>query len=133
MLSISSIKRGCRVKTDRAGKPSVTRVIVGLISLMLLLGGCAMVGPDYVKPTTAEPDKWLESQDPQIESKETDFSQWWTVFNDPVLTTLVEAAYRQNLPLHITGLRVLEARAQLGIAIGFQYPAYLRDCQFGFP
>jgi NodT family efflux transporter outer membrane factor (OMF) lipoprotein len=122
MLSISSIKRGCRVKTDRPGKPSVTQVFVGLISLILLLGGCSMVGPDYVKPTTAEPDKWLESQDPQIESKETDFSQWWTVFNDPVLTTLVEAAYRQNLPLHITGLRVLEARAQLGIAIGFQYP-----------
>jgi NodT family efflux transporter outer membrane factor (OMF) lipoprotein len=122
MLSISSIKRGCRVKTDRPGKPSVTQIFVGLISLILLLGGCSMVGPDYVKPTTAEPDKWLESQDPQIESKETDFSQWWTVFNDPVLTTLVEAAYRQNLPLHITGLRVLEARAQLGIAIGFQYP-----------
>lgn len=122
MLSISSIKKGCIVKTDRAGNPSVCQIFVALIGLMLLLGGCAMVGPDYVKPTTAEPDKWIESQDPQIESKETDFSQWWTVFNDPVLTTLVETAYRQNLPLHIAGLRVLEARAQLGIAIGFQYP-----------
>ena len=44
------------------------------------------------------------------------------MFNDPVLNSLVETAYQQNLPLQIAGLRVLEARAQLGIAFGFQYP-----------
>jgi outer membrane protein TolC len=93
-----------------------------LIGLVLLFGGCAMVGPDYVKPTAPEPDKWIEAQDPQIDSKQTDFSRWWTVFNDPVLNTLVETAYRQNLTLQVAGLRVLEARAQLGIAFGFQYP-----------
>jgi NodT family efflux transporter outer membrane factor (OMF) lipoprotein len=93
-----------------------------MVSLMLWLSGCAMVGPDYVKPTPPEPKKWLESDNSRIESTETDFSQWWSVFNDPVLNTLVETAYQQNLPLQIAGLRVLEARAQLGIAIGFQYP-----------
>jgi NodT family efflux transporter outer membrane factor (OMF) lipoprotein len=93
-----------------------------LIGLLLLFGGCAMVGPDYVLPTPPEPDKWLESEDPKLESKETDFNQWWTVFNDPVLNTLVESAYQQNLSLQIAGLRVLQARAQLGIAFGFQYP-----------
>ena len=122
MQSISSVKKCCLQPAVRFSAPPATLLFVALISLMLLLGGCSMIGPDYVKPTAPEPEKWLESQDPQIESKETDFSQWWTVFNDPVLTTLVETAYRQNLPLHIAGLRVLEARAQLGIAIGFQYP-----------
>jgi outer membrane protein TolC len=82
-----------------------------LIGLLLLFGGCAMVGPDYVLPTPPEPDKWLESEDPKLESKETDFNQWWTVFNDPVLNTLVESAYQQNLSLQIAGLRVLQARA----------------------
>jgi len=122
MLPILSIHSRCTAKGDRRSHQSAALVFVGLLSLVLVFGGCSMVGPDYVKPTAPEPEKWLESQNPQIESKETDFSQWWTVFNDPVLTSLVEAAYRQNPSLHIAGLRVLEARARLGIAIGFQYP-----------
>jgi NodT family efflux transporter outer membrane factor (OMF) lipoprotein len=81
-----------------------------------------MVGPDYVKPTVPEAEKWLESDISEIKSKEADFSRWWTVFNDPVLNRLVEAAYQQNLPLQIAGVRILEARARLGIAVGSQYP-----------
>jgi outer membrane protein TolC len=42
--------------------------------------------------------------------------------NDPVLNTLVEMASQQNLSLRIAGIRILEARAQLGIAIGDLYP-----------
>ena len=44
-------------------------------------------------------------------------------FNDPALDRLIEVAYRQNLPLQIAGLRILEARAQLGIAHGQQWPS----------
>ena len=43
-------------------------------------------------------------------------------FNDPTLDRLVELAYQQNLPLQIAGLRIVEARAQLGVATGQQYP-----------
>lgn len=122
MLANSS-KEGIRLSP---GIPSrhhgYVKALISLIGLVLVLSGCAMVGPDYVKPTAPEPDKWIEAQDPQIDSKQTDFSRWWTVFNDPVLNTLVETAYRQNLTLQVAGLRVLEARAQLGIAFGFQYP-----------
>ena len=35
---------------------------------------------------------------------------------------MIQLAYRQNLPLQIAGLRIMEARARLGIAIGQQYP-----------
>ncbi|MGD8619485.1 MAG: efflux transporter outer membrane subunit, partial [Gammaproteobacteria bacterium] len=42
--------------------------------------------------------------------------------NDPVLNTLIQQAYEQNLPLQVAGLRIMQARAQLGIAIGSQYP-----------
>jgi outer membrane protein TolC len=94
----------------------------GLMALMIFISGCTLVGPDYVKPEAPEPDNWLESADPKIESQQSDFSQWWTAFNDPVLDQLISAAYQQNLPLQIAGLRILEARAQLGIAVGFQYP-----------
>jgi NodT family efflux transporter outer membrane factor (OMF) lipoprotein len=44
------------------------------------------------------------------------------VFHDPTLNALVKSAYQQNLTLQATGIRILEARAQLGITIGDQYP-----------
>jgi len=47
---------------------------------------------------------------------------WWKAFDDPALDSLIELAYHQNLSLQVAGLRILEARAQLGIAIGQQYP-----------
>jgi NodT family efflux transporter outer membrane factor (OMF) lipoprotein len=93
-----------------------------LLLFVFVFGGCSMVGPDYVKPTVPEAEKWLESGDPEIKNTQADFSRWWTVFKDPVLNRLVNAAYQQNLPLQIAGVRILEARARLGVAVGFQYP-----------
>jgi NodT family efflux transporter outer membrane factor (OMF) lipoprotein len=122
MHSFTSVKRSVLKPSVRSFNPSAVLFLIGLIGLLLLPGGCAMVGPDYVKPDAAEPEQWLQSQNPKIDSREADFSKWWAVFNDPVLNTLVETAYQQNLPLQVAGLRILEARAQLGIAIGFQYP-----------
>jgi outer membrane protein TolC len=97
--------------------------LIGMIPLLLLFGGCAMVGPDYVKPPLAPEQKnWIEQADPKIKAEPTDLANWWLVFDDPVLNSLVEQAYQQNLPLRIAGLRILEARAQLGIASGLLYP-----------
>ena len=96
--------------------------LFGMIAVAIVFSGCTMVGPDYVKPTAQEPTEWLESSDPKIASNEVDFSDWWTVFNDPVVNELVDAAYQQNLTLQIAGLRIYEARAELGIAFGSQYP-----------
>lgn len=106
----------------------IASAILGLLIVMLVISGCTMVGPDYVKPEAPQPDKWLESNEPEIKTEDTNVRDWWTVFHDPVLNNLIEAAYQQNLPLQIAGLRIYEARAQLGIAFGFQYP----QSQFGF-
>ena len=82
-----------------------------------------MLGPDFIKPD-APPvaERWSESVDSTIISEQGDVSNWWTIFNDPVLDKLVETAYQENLPLQIAGIRILEARAQLGIAVGGLYP-----------
>ena len=96
--------------------------LFGILTLAILIQGCSMVGPDYVKPAAPEPTKWLESSSPQIEAGKDDFGDWWTVFDDPVVNDLVKAADQQNLTLQIAGLRIYEARAQLGIAFGFQFP-----------
>lgn len=96
---------------------------LGLPVMGFLLSGCAMVGPDYIKPPPAPEQKaWIEQKDPIIKTEPTDLSNWWEVFGDPVLDSLVDQAYQQNLPLRIAGIRILQARAQLGIASGNLYP-----------
>jgi len=86
---------------------------------LLILSGCT-VGPDFCKPKANITKNWY-AQDPNVTNGQIN-QQWWKTFNDPVLDQLVEQAYRQNLPLQIAGLRILEARARLAIAIGEQYP-----------
>jgi NodT family efflux transporter outer membrane factor (OMF) lipoprotein len=122
MLTTATINRSFCGECRRLHVKSMASAILGLLIVSVMIGGCAMVGPDYVKPAAPEPEKWLESNQPEIKTQDADFSEWWTVFNDPVLNDLIQAAYQQNLPLQIAGLRIYEARAQLGIAFGFQYP-----------
>jgi len=90
--------------------------------LLALLAGCAPVGPEFVKPEVTLASEWSEVGENGLKTAPINQPQWWRVFNDPVLDRLVETAWQQNNSLEIAGLRVLEARAQLGIAQGNQYP-----------
>jgi NodT family efflux transporter outer membrane factor (OMF) lipoprotein len=92
------------------------------VAMVMIMSGCTMVGPDFVKPEAPLQDDWTEVQAPGLRAGQTDYSNWWQVFDDPVLNNLVEKAYRQNLSLQIAGIRIYEARAQLGIAVGRLYP-----------
>jgi NodT family efflux transporter outer membrane factor (OMF) lipoprotein len=86
-----------------------------------LLSGCAMVGPDFQTPDAAVNAGWAGSES-RISAQPGEYAQWWRTFDDPALTQLIELGYRQNLPLRSAGIRVLQARAQLGVVIGQQYP-----------
>ena len=101
---------------------SIARPLVFLAATYLLAAGCTTVGPDFEKPEAAVADNWSSADEPEVSTEEADYQEWWQVFSDPVLTQLIETAYQQNLSLQIAGLRILEARAQLGIAVGLQYP-----------
>jgi len=94
--------------------------VVCALSLALAIAGCS-VGPHYVKPEVEINEDWSTS-DPQLSVEAPPDSAWWNAFGDSTLNRLVETAYHQNLPLQVAGLRILEARAQLGIAVGRQYP-----------
>ncbi|MEP6943309.1 MAG: efflux transporter outer membrane subunit [Betaproteobacteria bacterium] len=48
--------------------------------------------------------------------------RWWTAFNDPVLTALIDEALAQNLDLAAAITRVDQARAQYKIVQFAQYP-----------
>jgi NodT family efflux transporter outer membrane factor (OMF) lipoprotein len=87
----------------------------------LLVSSCTTVGPDYVQPEAPLPDGWQMSP-AGLKATEYELVDWWEAFNDPILDDLVKLAHQQNLTLELAGLRVLESRAQLGIATGAQYP-----------
>ncbi len=99
------------------------RLLTLSIMVTVLAGGCAMVGPDYQAPTAQVQENWLEFEDPSLDLAEPVAAEWWeAAFNDPILDRLVETALAQNLSLRSAGLRVLQARQRLSIAIGNQYP-----------
>jgi NodT family efflux transporter outer membrane factor (OMF) lipoprotein len=87
----------------------------------LVLAGCS-VGPNFTRPEATVAESWSAKNDPRIATRTAADSVWWRAFNDPALDRLVDLAYRQNLPLQIAGLKIVEARAQLGVATGRQFP-----------
>ena len=98
-----------------------------LLAGCLLLGACTMVGPNFVRPEVPWLETWSSSalrsdaakgQAPGRAATE----QWWRNFDDPALDLLVAEAQRRNIDVRIAGLRILEARAQLGIAGSTLYP-----------
>jgi NodT family efflux transporter outer membrane factor (OMF) lipoprotein len=93
-----------------------------LLAAILLTSGCMKVGPDYSRPPVAIEKDWMEAEHRQVKTDAGEYRSWWRAFDDPILDRLIETAYRENLTLRIAGIRVLEARAQLGVAIGEWYP-----------
>ena len=92
-----------------------------LFGALSALTGCA-VGPSYVKPASQVPSNWSAHPDSLLTTRNAPDRDWWKVFADATLDSLIALAYHQNLPLQVAGLRIMEARAQLGIAVGKQYP-----------
>ncbi|MFW9078895.1 TolC family protein [Pseudomonas sp. P2757] len=91
---------------------------------VLGLGGCMRLGPDFQAPAEVWSKQWNSPALEQASERgaHPDLRQWWQVFADPILDQMISAAEAQNSSLKIAGLRVLEARAQLGIAESGRYP-----------
>jgi NodT family efflux transporter outer membrane factor (OMF) lipoprotein len=96
---------------------------LSLLTSAAALTGCA-VGPKYAPPTAPVPGEWQAQNDARITMRSGADSAWWGVFSDPTLDQLIQTAYHQNLPLETLGLRIMGARAELGIAVGQQYPQF---------
>ena len=90
-------------------------------ALLVSLAGCA-VGPDFAPPLAPVADSWLEWRNKSLQTGPEEYRDWWRVFHDPILDLLIDIAYSQNLTLLSAGTKVLQARAQLGIAIGEFWP-----------
>lgn len=95
-----------------------------LLFAVLALGGCVRLGPDFQPPGEAWVDHWNTPALEHASQRELhpDIRQWWQIFADPVLDQLIAESDAHNANLKIAGLRVMEARAQLGIAQSGLYP-----------
>jgi len=67
-------------------------------------------------------ENWLAADDPRIVTTAPEDPAWWRTFDDPKLSNLVRIAQQQNPTVQTAGVRVLQARAQLGATIGDLYP-----------
>jgi NodT family efflux transporter outer membrane factor (OMF) lipoprotein len=98
----------------------------------VLLGACSTVGPDFERPRVSWLDNWkggsleslaAESMTAQSRAPRSgQMQEWWRYFNDPVLDQLIAEAQRMNPNVRTAGLRIMEARAQLGVAGSTRYP-----------
>jgi NodT family efflux transporter outer membrane factor (OMF) lipoprotein len=109
-----------------------TMQIAVSVTFLFILPGCTglkswfqngfKVGPNYCSPAAATAPHWIDADDPHIKSLQTNGAQWWTAFNDPTLNYLVAATADENLTLKAAGCRILEARAERGVAAGNLFP-----------
>src|SRR5947207_14867721 len=73
-----------------------------------LLGGCA-IGPDYKRPSAAEPQTFRGQATAQAASLAD--ARWWEVFQDPGLRDLIHEPLRRYYDVRTAAACVREARA----------------------
>ncbi len=99
---------------------------------LVVLSGCTAprdyvrngfkVGPNYGAPVAVVAEQWIDQVDDLVGQDPDDLSRWWAVFEDPLLDELIAEGQIHNLSLREAGFRILQARAQLGIARGNLFP-----------
>ncbi|MCM5681655.1 efflux transporter outer membrane subunit [Schlegelella sp. S2-27] len=93
-----------------------------------VLAGCA-VGPDYHRPDVMLPEKYSADAAavPAAGAPQEVSPRWWTLFNDPQLDTLMDAAFERNTDLLQAVARVEQAEALLREARAVQWPSVSLD------
>jgi len=92
-------------------------------SVLLALAGCT-VGPNHVEPVRELPASWSAVGRPDIAAAGDDqeLADWWKVFNDPVLSDLIDRAVAANLELRVAEARIDETRALRRMASAGLWP-----------
>lgn len=92
------------------------------------VGGCTALLPSYEEPKPDAPAGFLNASvkgdaDPGL-------AEWWRLFGDKKLVSLVERGQVSNLDLREAAARIEEARAQRGVAVSGLFPTV--DSNFNF-
>ena len=105
-------------------------LVILLTIVVLLISGCAAVGPDYVREESASPENWHTQLQGGLIAAQMDpvhLARWWTVLEDSQLTALEEQAIKGNLDLKVAQARIREARAMRGISRAQFFPTLDSD------
>ncbi|MEM1013702.1 MAG: efflux transporter outer membrane subunit [Planctomycetota bacterium] len=100
-----------------------TQVAAALV-VSAAAAGCK-VGPDYEGPPVENvgvPDEFSAIDDPTFVPGEADLRVWWTVFDDPMLSDIIDAVAENNRDLRVAVAKVGEARARINIATAGRSP-----------
>jgi len=89
-------------------KKNINKYIVILI-ILVLIQACA-VGPNFREPDdqTSQTFRYTTNKTDSIINM-----NWWDIFNDPVLDTLIVTALRENKNVQIAASRIEQARANV--------------------
>ena len=96
------------------------RLLLIAAASVMASAGC-QVGPSYKPPLVPIPDEFAWTNG-HTESPPSHPAAWWTLFNDPVLNTLITQATANNFNLRIAAERIDQYRAQYGVASADLYP-----------
>jgi outer membrane protein, multidrug efflux system len=108
--------------------PSALTALTAALVALAIISGC-MVGPDYHPPKTEAPPSWsgvsnvTKAAGTRITTNAVEMAQWWTRFNDPKLTELVQAALATNLDVQLAQAQLRQARAIRGKDAGGLWPS----------
>jgi NodT family efflux transporter outer membrane factor (OMF) lipoprotein len=112
--------------------PEKVSAVVLMAAVLFLSSGCTSirdyvhkgfkVGPNYCQPEARVAEHWIDEADLKQDPNPETICHWWKIFKDPKLDYLIDCACRQNLTLKEAGFRILQARAQYGIAAGNLFP-----------
>jgi outer membrane protein, multidrug efflux system len=92
---------------------------------VLMVAGCAIVGPDYTPPDIPTPVAWQADFGGGEDITFPDPSRleyWWANLNDPILSDLIDLALTQNLDVKKALSRLREARARRGVTDAEIFP-----------
>jgi NodT family efflux transporter outer membrane factor (OMF) lipoprotein len=122
------------ISTERVPQPALThplaRILVPTVAAAVLASGCS-VGPNFKRPDPHAPAHWsATSASSAISSDAQSIVNWWTTFQDPALTSLVERGAQSNLDLRAAVLRITEARAQREVAAAAFFPSVDANASF---
>lgn len=95
-----------------------------MLALLVFIGGCT-VGPDYQKPELNVPKDFTWGDSLKIKDTLANTvadTAWWSLFNDPKLTELINIAVKENSDILIASARIEQYLGLYGVSKADMYP-----------
>lgn len=94
------------------------RLRILMAAMFLLLSGCTLT-PDYERPALDVPETFVQPVDAGASIANL---EWWSLFQDEQLQSLIRTALEENKDLRVALQRIRDARALLTFTRADQYP-----------